>query len=441
MIAHLIAAIVLYRERLFLDASYYFFHVVNEESFRIEHQRLILAVSQLPLLLGVKIHLKFHYLLLIYSVTPVAYTSLLLFITLYFFRSLTAAWMVMFCTVCGSYFLYFCPMYEVSYATVIFGFLWFLTDRGYYQGYRQMLIYTLLLALCLFGYPIIAIGCLALLTYLLVFDKRIDRPLMIIYGLMLLIWFIVKYFFISDYERGNVTLPAGHTREILLAIFSLKYCLGLIRLMFTSYLIPSLAVLVFVSCSVWYKKYKEALWSVSWLVIILIIVNVKAHAYMINTIHNERSYLILIPVCLAPLLFRLCNGWSTTVRTIFVLLFMLSASYESVRIWQHSSIFTRRIHQIDHLSDEYFNRGCTSAAINFYQFPDGLNEWSSGLEGFILSSAHGRSIIMSDIGIYNEININHPIDKKHFLLRTDEVMSKDSLNNIYFKLDTTGYCF
>src|ERR1700756_170111 len=105
IIAHAIAAILLCRERLFLDSSYYFFHVVNEHAFRVEHQRIILALSQSLLLVGVWLHLPLTTLLQIYSITPVLYSALLIYLSLRYFQSETTAWLIMITSVCGTYFL------------------------------------------------------------------------------------------------------------------------------------------------------------------------------------------------------------------------------------------------------------------------------------------------------------------------------------------------
>ena len=212
VLAHLIAAAVLCRERLFLDSPYYFFHVLNEESFRIEHQRIILALSQCLLLAGVKLHLSTRSLLVVYSITPVIYSGILIFISLLYFKSEAAAWLIMLSCVCGNYFLYFCPMYEVCYAVITFCFLCLLTQRRFYQTTTQLIIYTIVLMTALLGYPLIALACLGLPVYhYLASEKKIELRIVAVYLFAFLIWFGIKYFFISDYEKGKISVsPAEY---------------------------------------------------------------------------------------------------------------------------------------------------------------------------------------------------------------------------------------
>src|SRR5678815_178669 len=80
-IAYLIAAILFYKERIFLDVSYYLFHVVQSENFRVEHQRFILIPSQALAWLGVKLHLSLQTVILLNSINPVLYLWVLFSIT------------------------------------------------------------------------------------------------------------------------------------------------------------------------------------------------------------------------------------------------------------------------------------------------------------------------------------------------------------------------
>src|SRR5215471_14955501 len=76
-VIYIAGAVYFFKERIFLDGAYYFFYVVNDENFRIEHQRYILIASQLLALFGVKLHLSLNTVMLLNSLNPALYLALL----------------------------------------------------------------------------------------------------------------------------------------------------------------------------------------------------------------------------------------------------------------------------------------------------------------------------------------------------------------------------
>src|ERR1700759_4392681 len=102
--AQLILCIVFYKERIFLDGAYYFFHVVQSQHFCIEHQRYILAISQLLPCIGSWFHLSLSTLLVLSSVNPVLYDALLFYFITYRLHHEGAAWALLLNTCCGVYF-------------------------------------------------------------------------------------------------------------------------------------------------------------------------------------------------------------------------------------------------------------------------------------------------------------------------------------------------
>ena len=444
VIAHLIAAVLLCRERLFLDTAYYFFRVVSGESIHIEHQRIILALSQILLWAGVKLHLSLHMLMVLYSVTPIVYTALLIFISLYFFRSAAAAWMLICCNVCGTYFLYYSPMYEVCYAIVTFGFLWFLTIEGYYKNAVQMIVYMSLLALCLLGYPVIAMGCVALFSYMWVYEGKIPKRLLICHAIVFAIWILIKTFWISDYEKAHVRVNAdkGKVHDVVSQVFSLSYFLGMGYFALIHYFLPLCAT---IGAAIWswsQKKYMQAAWVLTWFIFLMIFMNLKAGGDgLIPTIHNERSYLIMVPICLAPLLYYMIQRWQALFVSICLIVLTIDTVYESIHTWKHSSYYALRLHYMDELVDKGLQKGCTKQATPVTALPKELNEWSTGIEVMIRSTDKGKSVGWVDKEVYDSVSVAAPIDNKHILLSMNiDPLTASELNPRYFKMDTSAYC-
>ncbi|MBS1593547.1 MAG: hypothetical protein JST90_04445 [Bacteroidetes bacterium] len=444
IIGHLTAAILLCRERLFLDTAYYFFRVVSSESFRVEHQRIILVLSQVLLWLGVKAHQPLHTLMVLYSVTPIVYTGILLFISLYYFRSAAAAWMLIACNVCGTYFLYYSPMYEVCYAIVTFGFLWFLTVRGYHQTMVQMLIYMSLLAICLLGYPVIAMGCVALLSYMWLFEDKLPKRLLICYAIVFAIWLLIKTFWISDYERAHVRINADEKKmhDVLTQVFSLGYFAQMGVFAIIRYFIVVFAVSYVTISTIRLRQYAKAAWASCWFVFLMVFMNLKAGGDgLIPTIHNERSFLIMVPICLAPLLYFSLHHMKKTMAYIILAVLFTDCCFESVRTWEHGAYYRDRITQMSALAHDGLTHGCTKLASPVASLPKALNEWSTGIEVMIHSTDQGHSVAWVDKEVYDSTNVYIPLDNKHVLLSMNiDPLSEQQLNPRYFHMDSSAYC-
>src|SRR5580765_2948330 len=68
-----VLAIVYFKERLFVDTTYFAFHLLNDESFRVEHQRFIVLLSEILPLIAIHLSLSMQAVLIVYSVGHVLY--------------------------------------------------------------------------------------------------------------------------------------------------------------------------------------------------------------------------------------------------------------------------------------------------------------------------------------------------------------------------------
>ena len=441
IIAHFIAAMILCRERLFLDASYYFFHVVNEEAFRVEHQRFILAVSQILLLAGVKCHFGLPALLALYSVTPVIFSAILIFVSLYLFKSESAALLIILSHICGTYYLYYCPMYEVCYAVIIFGFLCLLTSRNYYKSGWQMFLYFLALIICLFAYPLLAYGCIVLLLYHLVTAQKISYRLVLIYLLAFALWFVIKSMFISDYEKGKISIPVTEYPDIFRKIISPAFIVSALKFLWMHYREPILTFAVFLILMLRQKRY---------MVFVLAALSISFFVGMVNfgyrgdgLIHSnnfERMYLLLVPLCFAPFLYIIYPRLSGTLKIFCVVCVGIIAAYKSYGQWEHSTYYTSRLWLINDMASGCIKQGCDKGAVDWDHLPHSLDEWSTGMEALIYSSENGRSCIISDSTMTAVLQTKGQLDQDHFVLRLNEVMDIHELNQQYFRLDRSPYC-
>lgn len=426
-----------------MDAPYYFFHVVNEESFRIEHQRIILVLSQWLLLLGVKLHLSIPTLLALYSLTPVIYSITLTAIALFYFKSETGAIIIMLCNVCGAYFLYYCPMYEVYYAMITFGFICMLTQLEFYKTNKQMLAYLFVLLIALLGYPLIAFACLLLPLYAcLIYGRKIPLRLLAVYAISLALWLLTKVLFISDYEKGKISVTPSEYPGILHQLLSFHFLIDATKFLTHNYPELIIAATGFVAFSILRRQYALLLIQLASIALYVFIVNFGYRSNgLIYSNNFERMYMLLVIICSAPLLFIAYPKFTTPVKGVVVVAFLLLLSYRSFTVWQHAQFFTNRLNLLNNFTNKYISGTCSKVAVDWDKLPHQLDQWGTGMEVLIYSSANGKSGIISNSLELDKINSAKPLNNNQFLLRLDEVMNRSDLNPKYFHLDSSGYCY
>src|SRR5688572_4443550 len=124
----LVASAVFFEERMLADAAFYLSKVINEESFHIEHQRYILALSQLFTLLSVKLHLPLKAVLIVHSIGHVLFFYALFLICRYVLQNRIAGWWILLCQTAGLLHGFFVPMFEVYYAAGLLVLVYSLKD-------------------------------------------------------------------------------------------------------------------------------------------------------------------------------------------------------------------------------------------------------------------------------------------------------------------------
>src|SRR5690606_12422773 len=112
-------AVLLYKERLFADASYYAFHAINSGFFHVEHGRIVLALSQIIPLIGYYLHLPLQWLLVLSSVGHEVFYYSIFLILIYFIKDLRAALLLILVHLIGQLWLYYSPMLEICYGAAL----------------------------------------------------------------------------------------------------------------------------------------------------------------------------------------------------------------------------------------------------------------------------------------------------------------------------------
>ena len=188
-------------ERLYADSGYYLARVINEGSFRVEHGRWVLALSQVLPLIGVKLGLPLTVLIKLHSLNNVAWLA----------GCLLAAWklgdrtaMVALAAVhlVGLTHGLFCPIFELYYGVdllILFQAV-LANDR-----LRPRLRWPLLIALFLVVLSSHMFAMLLMAGWLVLHRVWRDRRLTITLASLFVVNGLLRAFTISDYEKDHLS--------------------------------------------------------------------------------------------------------------------------------------------------------------------------------------------------------------------------------------------
>ncbi|MFZ4549031.1 MAG: hypothetical protein ACOYN4_16400, partial [Bacteroidales bacterium] len=108
-------AAFLYKARIFADSGFYVSQFINNQSFWIECQRIVLGISQIIPLIGVWIGLEIKYVLLLYSLSHVIFFYLLFLFVYYGLRDRRSGLLIILSQTVGIIYSFFTPMFELYY--------------------------------------------------------------------------------------------------------------------------------------------------------------------------------------------------------------------------------------------------------------------------------------------------------------------------------------
>lgn len=441
-IAYFIAAITLYKERLFLDGAYYFFNVLQNNDFWVEHQRFILIPSQFLTWAGIQFQFPLQQLMLLNSINPVLYLFILFIVCLFLFKDEVAAWALLLLGVCGVYFLFFCPMYEVWYGAALLIVFSSMLHQKFYEEYWQLLILAGVCITLLFSYPLMIFGFLFFSSYHFADIKKVRWSVVAVIAVSILVWVLWKYFFISDYENGKISYPWSQMRNIVKEnLGSLSNWVSLLKFLFSVYGEEMIAFLVVLGILCFRKNYLKAALTGCFVTGFILLINFTQNTPWIHSNYYERMYLLLVPLCLVPFLREVYA--SSKFKMIIELVLVGVIFFRGAQIMVHSSFYVDRIQSIEELVHVGQEQGGSKYFVEEKNYPGNtaLNEWSFPMETLLFSSPEKKAktitiSLKSDLAIPE---VAHYLNSSTFHLRLNEVMGDQTLNGMYFNLDHDSY--
>ncbi|TVR38627.1 MAG: hypothetical protein EA392_09130 [Cryomorphaceae bacterium] len=435
----ILIALVFFRERLYADAAYYFFHAINAQSFHIEHGRLVLAISQLVPLGGLYLGLELKQLAILASLgNALFYVLLALFIRFRYSNSYLALGALLI-PVVNQHFLHFSPMMEITYGGALLMLYYVLLTNGE-SGFQRIVLLTICVILILTSHPEHFISVAVLTPSIRKTDKN-WLPVAAWIVFIIIVIFVIKISTFSEYEAGKVSAYTDHNHHIS-QLWHPQYIKELLLMLLSEY---TFAILTFMFCTAYFLKQKDyfrTLQIFAGVVALIVLVNSAKEATN-YTRYIQSMYSPFVAIVLVFLLAEVIPRLHQIQKSILILAIAAFTLYEAHRIWGFGEDLSRRTAMHEAIIEKARNVDGQKFFIDkddwqpeYYWFG-----WSTPMELLILSSFAGPNETMSILEREDlEYNQNFErLDDGTFVVRRFEIEKNDFLNSRFFSLPKGPY--
>jgi len=437
-------AVVFANERFQADGAHYLLHVVQSESFRIEHQRFILIFSQALPWLGVQLGLPLSSIIVLNSINPVVWWLLLFLYATYVLRDREAGIGIILTHVLGVLHIQFTPMYEIWYGTPLIILLYAHLRNNRTSKPSDLAIFFVILITALFAHPLLPIPVALVFLYHSAETKKINWRIILPVIAVAIGWYTTKKLMITEYESGKMSLVNAEWNNSPSQLLRISYYGKLAVFFLTWYLIP-VVLFVWALLFLWLRKMKLqfALISSFFLGHILLI-NYTHENYTSLTPYFERMYLPLIPIVLIPFLFTVCR--ELEMRKSFVLIVLMfiigwrigrfasvgSEYKENTALSMRLIDSTQKLHGSKFVLADDDLRNCYSYA-----------DWSFPMETLLRSAATDgyKCITIVTTPDLTENGNREKLQESEFLFRRWDIIKDRELNPDYFSLFPGKYTY
>lgn len=203
----LLFALFFYFERLNSDCGYYFFKCYNKGFFQVEHNRFVLAISQILPVMASWLNLPVRVAAILYSLNHVLFFGAIWWLVFRKYKNVTAALMVLLVQFIGLRESVYTPQFELYYG-IAFLILWFVMINDETPKNRHKFIphftSSIVLLLAFTSHPFAFILFFFLLVYLIMEYRKKMVYAGIFISFTILAYLLIKYFFTSEYESGKI---------------------------------------------------------------------------------------------------------------------------------------------------------------------------------------------------------------------------------------------
>ena len=435
-------SILLYKERLFADASHYFFHSINSGWFHIEHGRIVLGIPQFITLIPYYLGFPFKYLVVFSSLSHELFYYGVFLLLFYRLQDHLAAMGLLLIHLIGQLWLYYSPMLEICYGAAFALLVYSILRQGKYRNELWLMLLLIAQWFAMSSHPENFILLVFILCYDYLqrgFQKRIHISMLFFLGIGL----IVEWLTLSGYELTNFRNPMQEEASVL-NLLQLSYLKDLSYL-FWGYF-PDLLLLLLISLFLLFYQqfFKKAFLFLATIGLVIVAVNHHATANDFGR-YYESMYNPLVFLVVFVFVFEVgkrCyagNKW----KFAFTIAVLLIAVFRIAWIYEYGEPLRKRTDQMERLSDyaQGFRGDKLKIRRDQYHHSYSHLSWSYPIEHLIFSAidgkAHSLSLITDYDWEYHENNKN--LSDSTFLLRRHDLLPHDFLNPRFFQLSKGKY--
>ncbi|MCB9185984.1 MAG: hypothetical protein H6601_04485 [Flavobacteriales bacterium] len=429
-----ILAVLLANERLIADSGYYFIQVVNSEWFWIEHNRLILALSQIAVLLGTWAGIGMKGLIIVYSIWHVLFFYLIYLVSKFKYRNGAAGLILLLIQTLGMGFGFFVPMFELYYAAGLIILFDSILSEGQIKLPQTLLLGILSIfiasahffAVALLGMVIIVHGIESRFKHL----RSYVVPILAIIAVL-----IFKKFNISEYEQGKIDWFINGLHNFT---FSAEYLNNLSSFLSAHYVDFLLIMALNLALIVYSRKWMILAVFIGSVVILTVMVTISDPWFQASR-YQEQVY---FPLMFLAAYFLVKYGFASNHNWLkhgAVALVSVTFLIRIIGIQEKSEWFTGRLNELrGHIQLAQELEG-TKFIVNEAKLEFEPN-WSYPIESLIISASEFEKTvtICTDADISYDDNRTKLLPNQ-FLFRRWEVHELSELNPAYFELDSSEY--
>lgn len=433
----MIMSILLFKERLFADASYYLFHAINSEWFHIEHGRTVLGISQLLPILGTWLHLPLKVVVVLGSLGHELFYYAIFLLCLYPLKDRYGAIAVLVIHLIGQLWLYYSPMLEICYGAALIVAFYSILRSGKYKDGKWFILLLLIQWFGMMSHPenFLLIG--VAIAYDILnrgFQKSIHTK---VSGFAIL-GFLIEIFTFSSYEKGHVEIGDTGDSKGFLNLFDEAY-LEQVLAIFTEYY-PDLILLFLLALVVlvFQKRVWQLLLLIGSVLALVLVVNHVAEANEFGR-YNESMYNPLVFLVVLFFCYELANIKKKWIVQFAFFLLLGIVSFRISWIYDFGKPLRDRSAQLERVIDYTQELGDSKYVIDTRNIE--FTTWANPIEGLLYSAMDGKeeslSLVTSEDFYFKQNNKNLGIT--NFLFRMFEIEEQEFLNSQYFQLDPGLY--
>ncbi len=433
----MIMSVVLYKERMFADASYYLFHAINSQCFHVEHGRTVLALSQVFPIIGTWLHLPLKVVLVLGSLGHEFFYYGVFLTCLYLLKDKQAALAVIAVHVIGQLSLYWSPMLEICYGAALSLLFYSILQSNKWEDDKWLIFMLVVQWFAMMSHPenflLIGVG----IAYHFLqngFQNRIHIGV----GIFTIVGFIVEVLTFSDYEKGHTQLIGVEKKASALNLIDLAYLQDVIAIFANFFFDLILLLVIALIYMIKRKRWKEMILFVGSILALIVIVN-QAQVADEYSRYNESMYNPIVFIVVFFYVYEVIRCTNKYISSASIALLLVISLFRLGWIYNHGEPLRVRTAQLERLVDYTQTLEGSKHSIdakNIY-----YATWANPIESLFYSALDGKEetvslVTSSDI----EFEKNEQLLKPGvFIFRRFELEPLSFLNKQYFQLDSSDY--